>query len=249
MLNNLQEKLVGVVRTYFSGAARQSIPLILAIGFALTARFDSESLHQSTEIQLATVQGSSQKVDLTSFCPMLKYVNEGVSLHFKMSVPRDLNDYEIFSTSQSDGGIRFFVNRDRQLIAEHGSNLFGLSEPIARNPAKGIDVDLLVTIKIDPLNEADQLVVFKTVNTDNQETYALMEPKAFNQIICDDQGLIGSAENRSPVTVTARGYISPAAQKADRSTILFRAFCSLSLSILLATKWIKRKQIVTGNHE
>jgi hypothetical protein len=92
-------------------------------------------------------------------------------------------------------------------------------------------------------------VVFKTVNTDNQETYALMQPNAFNQIICDDQGLIGSAENSSPVTVTARGYISPAAQKADRSTILLRALCSLSLSILLATKWIKRKQIFAGNHE
>jgi len=249
VFKNFQEKLVGVVRTYFSGAARQSIFLLLAIGFALTARFDSEPLHQTTTIQLVSVQGSSQKVDLTSFCPMLKYVNEGISLHFKMSLPQELKKFEIFRSSQSDGGIRFFINEGRQLIAEHGSNIFALSEPIARNPAKGIDVDLLVTIKIDPLNEADQLVVFKTVNTDNQETYALMEPKAFNQIICDDQGLIGSAENSSPVTVTARGYISPAAQKADRSTILFRAFCSLSLSILLATKWIKRKQIVTGNHE
>ena len=249
MLNNLQKKLVAVVRTCFSGVAHQSIFLLLAVGFALTARIDSEPLHKSTKIQFENVQVDSQNIDLTSFCPMLKYVNEGISLRFKKFLPRDLEKYEIFSTSQSDGGIRFFINEGRQLIAEHGSNIFALSEPIVRNSAKGIDVDLLVTMKIDPLNEADQLVVFKTVNTDNQETYALMQPKAFNQIICDDQGLIGSAENNSPVTVTARGYISPAAQKADRSTILFRALCSLSLSILLATKWIKRKQIVTGNHE
>lgn len=249
MLNNLEEKLVAVVRTCFFGVAHQSIFLLLAVGFALTARFDSETLHKATTIRFENAQVDSQNVDLTSFCPMLKYVNEGISLRFKKTVPQDLKKYEIFSTSQSDGGIRFFINEDRQLIAEHGSSIFALSEPIARNPARGIDVDLLVTMKIDPLNEAEKLVVFKTVNTDNQETYALMLPNAFNHIICDDQGLIGSAENNSPVTVTARGYISPAAQKADRSTILFRALCSLSLSILLAMRWIKRKQIFIGNHE
>ena len=249
MLNNLQRKSVAEVRICFSGIVHQCIFLVLAVGFALMARFDSEPLHKSIKIQFENVQVDSQNIDLTSFCPMLKYVNEGISLHFKMSLPQELKKFEIFRSSQSDGGIRFFINEGRQLIAEQGSNIFALSEPIARNPAKGINIDLLVTMKIDPLNEADQLVVFKTVNTDNQETYALMLPNAFNQIICDDQGLIGSAENSSPVTVTARGYISPAAQKADRSTILFRALCSLSLSILLAMKWIKRKQIVTGNHE
>ncbi len=249
MLKNFQEKLVGVVRTYFSGAARQSIFLLLSIGFALVARFDSEPLHQSTEIQFKNVRGDSQNIDLTSFCPMLKYVNEGISLHFKISAPRDFKEYEIFSTSQSDGGIRFFVNRDRQLIAEHGSNLFGLSEPIARNPAKGIDLDLLVTIMIDPLFEGDQLVVFKTVSKDNQETYALMWHTKFNQIICDNQGLIGSAAKNSSVTVTARDHISPAAQTADGTTILFRALSSVSISFWFATKWICRKRAVRSNHE
>jgi hypothetical protein len=76
-----------------------------------------------------------------------------------------------------------------------------------------------------------------------------MSPSEFNQIKCDDQGLIGVAAENSPLTITARGYISPAAQKADRSTILFRALCSLSLTILFAIKWMKRKQVVTGHHE
>ena len=249
MLKNFQEKLVGVVRIYFSGAARQSIFLLLAIGFALTARFDSESLHQSTEIQFKNVRGDSQNVDLTSFCPMLKYVNEGISLHFKISVPKDFKRYEIFSTSKSDGGIRFFVNRDRQLVAEHGSNIFALSEAIVMNPSRGIDLDLLVTIKIDPLFEGDKLVVFKTVNKDNQETYALMWHAKFNQIICDNQGLIGDAAKNSSVTLTAQDHISQAAQEASRSTVLFRAIVSLSLSSWIGIKWISRKQTTTGSHE
>ncbi len=249
MLKDLQDKLVGMIRTHFSGAIRQSIPLLLAIGFALTARFDSESLHQTTEIRLASLQGSSQNVDLTSFCPMLKYVNEGISLHFKISVPRDFKRYEIFSTSQSDGGIRFFVNRDRQLVAEYGSNIFALSEAIVMNPSRGIDLDLLVTIKIDPLFEGDQLVVFKTVSKDNQETYALMWHAKFNQIICDNQGLIGDAAKNLSVTVTAQDHISQAAQEASRSTVLFRALVSLSLSSWIGIKWICRKQTTAGSHE
>jgi hypothetical protein len=249
VLNNFQEKLVGVVRTYFSGAARQSIFLLLAFGFALAARFDSEPLHQTTTIQLVSVKGGSQKADLTAFCPMLKYVNEEVSLHFKMSVPRDLRKYDIFSTSQSDGGIRFFINEARQLIAEHGSSKLVLSEPIVLNLAGGIDIDILVTMMIDPLYEGDPLVVFKAVNSDLEETYALMLPTEFNQIKCDNQGLIGIAAENSPLTITARGYISPAAQKADRSTVVLRALTSLSFSVLLAMKLIRRKQEATGNHE
>ena len=245
MLNNLQEKLVGVVRTYFSGAARQSIPLILAIGFALTARFNSESLHQSAEIQLAAVQGSSQKVDLTSFCPMLKYVNEGVSLHFKMSVPRDLNDYEIFSTSQSDGGLRFFLNEERQLYAVHKSSEFVLSGPIVRGE---IDLDVMVTVMLDHLNEEGQLVVFEAVTSDSQRINAFMQGDEFNQIICDDQGSIGMPAKNSQLTITARDYISPASQEASRSTVLFRALVSLSLSFWLAIKWVCRKQETQGNH-
>ncbi len=249
MLNNLQEKLVAVVRTCFSGVVHQSIFFLLAVGFALTARFDSEPLHQTTKIRFENDQVNSQNVDLTSFCPMLKYVNEGISLRFKKFVPWDLKKYEIFSTSHSDNGIRFFINEGRQLIAERGSSKLVLSEPIRVNPARGIDVDILVTMMIDRLYEGDTLVVFKAVNSDLEETYALMSPTEFNQIKCDDQGLIGIADENSPLTITARGYISPAAQKADRSTILFRALCSLSLSIWFAMKWIDRKKLVIGRHE
>ena len=238
-----------MVQTYFSGAVRQSIFLLIAIGFALVARFDSEPLHNSKEILFENIHGDSQNVDLTTFCPMLKYVNEGISLHFKISVPRDFKQYEIFSTSQSDGGIRFFINEGRQLIAENGSNIFALSEPIARNSAKGIDLDLLVTIKVDPLFEGDQLVVFKTVNKDNQETYALMWHAKFNQIICDNQGLIGDAAKNLSVTVIAQDHISPAAQTADESTILFRALSSVSISFWFTTKWICRKRAVRSSHE
>ncbi len=247
MLKDLQEKLVGVIQTYFSGAIRQSIPLLLAIGFALAARFDSDSLHQPTEIRLASLQGSSQKVDLTSFCPMLQHVNEGISFHFRISVPQDFKQYEIFNTSQGAGGIRFIVNRDRQLVAEHGPFKLVLSEPIVMNSARGIDLDLLVTMKIDPL-QGDQLVVFKTVSLDNQETYALYQVAEFNQIICDDQGVIGINAKNSSVTVTALDHIYQAAQKANRSTVLFRALVSLSLSFWFAIKWICRKQTTEGIH-
>ena len=255
MLNNLQEKLVGVVRTYFSGAARQSIPLILAIGFALTARFDSESLHQSTEIQLATVQGSSQKVDLTSFCPMLKYVNEGVSLHFKMSVPRDLNDYEIFSTSQSDGGLRFFLNEERQLYAVHKSSEFVLSGPVVIGhqapPVFGgeIDLDITVSFILDPLLGGRQRVIFMMGYPELQRTNAFMSVAEFNQINCDDQGLIGISAKNSMTTITARNFVSQASQEASRSTVLFRALASLSLLFWLAIKWIGRKRVIEGNFE
>jgi hypothetical protein len=241
--------MIEMNRTHFSRVLPQFFFLILAVGFALMARFDSEPLHKSTKIQFENVQVDFQNVDLTSFCPMLKYVNEGISLRFKKFVPRDIKKYEIFSTSQSDGGIRFFINEGRQLIAEHGSSKLVLSEPIVMNSAREIDIDILVTMKIDPLYEGDPLVVFKAVNSDLEETYALMSPSEFNQIKCDDQGLIGVAAENSPLTITARGYISPAAQKADRSTILFRALCSLSLTILFAIKWMKRKQVVTGHHE
>ena len=122
--------MIEVIRTHFSRVWRQCFCLILAVGFALTARFDSEPLHKSTKIWFENVQVDSQNVDLTLFCPMLKYVNEGISLRFKKFVPWDLKKYEIFSTSQSDGGIRFFINEGRQLIAERGSSKLVLSEPI-----------------------------------------------------------------------------------------------------------------------
>jgi len=255
VLNNLQEKLVGVVRTYFSGAARQSIPLILAIGFALTARFDSESLQQSTEIQLAAVQGSSQKVDFTSFCPMLKNVDQGVSLHFRMSVPRDLNDYEIFNTSQSDGGLRFFLNEERQLYAVHKSSEFVLSGPVVIGhqapPVFGgeIDLDITVSLILDPLLGGRQRVIFMMGYPELQRTNAFMSVAEFNQINCDDQGLIGISAKNSMTTITARNFVSQASQEASRSTVLFRALASLSLLFWLAIKWLCRKRVIEGNFE
>jgi hypothetical protein len=244
-----------MIRSHFSGAARQSIFLLLAIGFALIARFDSDSLHQSSEVQLKNVQGNSQKVDLTSFCPMLKNVNEGVSLHFKMSVPTDLNQYEVFSTSQREGGIRFFLNEGRQLFAVHGSSELLLSEPIIVDPLASsifggrIDLDMLVTMTLDPLYEEDQRVVFKVVNRKLQQTNAFMFVSEFNKIRCDDEGLMSVNAKNLPVTINARSYISPAAQEASRSTVLFRALVSLSFSFWLTIKWICRKSVVKGNHE
>jgi len=245
VIKNLQEKLVGMIRAHFSGAVRQSIPLLLAVGFALTARLDSEPLYQSTEIRLATVQGSSQKVDLTSFCPMLKYVNEGISLHFQMSVPRDLNDYEIFSTSQSDGGIRFFLNEERQLYALHKSSEFVLSGPALEGE---IDLDITVSLILDPLLGGRQRVLFMTGNPELQRTSACISVAEFNQINCDDQGLIGISAKNSMTTITARNFSSQASQEASRSTVLFRALVSISLAFWLAIKWICRKQAIEGNH-
>jgi len=254
VLRTLREKLVGMIRTHFSGALRQSIPLFLAVGFALIARFDSEPLHQSTEIRLATVQGSSQKVVLTSFCPMLKYVNEGISLHFQMSAPRDLNDYEIFSTSQSDGGLRFFLNEERQLYAVHKSSEFVLSGPIVIGqlapPVFGgeINLDITVTLILDPLLGGRQRVLFMTGYPEPLRTNAFMSVAEFNQINCDDQGLIGIDAKNSMTTITARNSISPASQEASSTTVLFRALVSLLLSFWLTMKWICRKQATEGNH-
>jgi len=254
VLKNLQEKLVGMIRAHFSGVVRQSIPLLLAVGFVLVARFDSESLHSSTEIRLATVQGSSQKVELTSFCPMLKYVNEGISLHFQMSVPRDLNDYEIFSTSQSDGGLRFFLNEERQFYAVHKSSEFVLSGPIVIGhlapPVFGgeIDLDITVSLILDPLLGGRQRVLFMTGNPELQRTNSFISGAEFNQINCDDQGLIGISAKNSMTTITARDHISPASQEANRSTVLFRALVSLSLAFWLGIKWVCRKQTTEGNH-
>ena len=245
MLKTLREKLVGMIQAHFSGAARQSIPLFLAVGFALTARLNSEPLHQSTEIRLATVQGSSQKVDLTLFCPMLKYVNEGISLHFQMSVPRDLNDYQIFSTSQSDGGIKFFLNEERQLYAVHKSSEFVLSGPVSGGET---DLDITVSLILDPLLEGRQRVLFMTGNPDLQQTNSFLSVNEFNQINCDDQGLIGISAKNSMTTMTVRNHISAALQEASRSTVLFRALVSLSLALWLAIKWICRKRPTEGNH-
>ncbi len=254
VLKDLQEKLVGLVQTYFSGAARQSVFLLLAIGFALVARFDSEPLHKSTKIRFENVQGGSQNVDLTSFCPMLQYVNEGISLRFKISVPRNLNEYLIFSTSQGDGGIRFIVNRDRQLVALHGSSKLVLSEPIIIDPlassisGENIDIDITLGLILDPLLGGRQRILFMIGYPDLQRTNAFMSVVEFNQIICEDQGLIGEADKNSYVSVTVRDYISPASQEASRSTILLRALVSLSLSLWFGIKWIHREQTTMRNH-
>ena len=254
MLKDLQEKLVGLIQTYFSGAALQSIFLLLAIGFAVTARFDSEPLHKSTKIQFENVQGSTQKVDLTSFCPMLQYVDEGISLRFKMSVPRDLNEYLIFSTSQGDGGMRFIVNSDRQLVALHGSSKLVLSEPIVIDPlassisGEKIDIDITLGLILDPLLGGRQRILFMIGYPDLQRTNAFMPVVDFNQIICEDQGLIGVAAQDSYLSVTVRDYISPASQDASRSTVLLRALVSLSLSLWLGIKWIYRAQTTKRNH-
>ena len=82
-----------------------------------------------------------------------------------------------------------------------------------------------------------------------QQINAFISVAEFNQINCDDQGLIGTAAKNSMTTITVRNFSSQASQEASRSTVLFRALASLSLAFWLAIKWICRKRAIEGNFE
>ena len=240
-------KIVGAIRKYFSSVFTQSIPLILAIGFALIARFDSEPIHKSTEMRLIADQGKSQRVDLTSFCHIFKNIDVGVSLRFQLSLPRDANDYLVFSTSQNDQRIEFWVNQDRQLFAVYKSFDWKMSEPISTRslaqPAlkQLVDsIDKTITLFPTNLSESNRLAV-----SIEGHIIPLYE---FKQISCDNQGLIGVYISHSPTTITVSVQISNASQVAQRSTVILRSLVSLLILIWFLIKWICRKPNAVGDH-
>ena len=240
-------KIFEAIRKYFSSVFRQSIPLLIAIGLALTARFSSESLHQSTELRLVADQGTSQRVDITSFCNIFKNIDVGVSLRFQLSLPRDSNDYLVFSTSQNDQRIEFWVNQDRQLFAVYKSFDWKMSEPISTRslaqPAlkQLVDsIDKTITLFPTNLSESNRLAV----SIEGQ----ILPLYEFKQVSCDNQGLIGVYINNSLTTITVSDQIPNASQVAQRSTVILRSLVSLLILIWFLIKWICRKPNAVDDH-
>ena len=248
MVKTFQKKFFEAIRKYFPSVFRQSIPLILAIGFALIARFDSESIHKSAEMRLIADQGKSQRVDLTSFCRIFKNIDNGASLRFQLTLLRDTNDYLVFSTSQHDQRIEFWVNQDRQLFGLYKSFEWVLSEPIStRSMApptpEGLVDSIDITITLLPTNMSDENRLAVSI-----EGYVI-PLQEFKQIPCDNQGLFGISANNSPTTVTVRDHVSNASQLSQRSTVVLRSLVSLLILIWFLIKWICRKTNAVDDHE
>ncbi len=248
MVQAFQKKIIEAIRKYFPSVFRQSIPLLFAIGLSFTARFSSESLHQSTEIQLTADQDNSQRVNLASFCNVFKNIDERVSLRFQLSLPRDTNDYLVFSTSQHDQRIEFWVNQDRQLFVLYKSFEWILSDPIsttsmAPSTIKRLVDSIDITITLLPTNMSDENRLAVSI-----EGYEI-PLQEFKQIPCDNQGIFGISANNSLTTVTVRDHISSASQLSQRSTVVLRSLVSLMILNWFLIKWICRKTNAVDDHE
>jgi len=98
----------------------RSIFLVIALGFAFTSRGKSWDI--PTDMVSVSTKGQTEEVDNSVMCAAFAdgLLKTGLVVGLHASLPRDDNDYELFSTSADADGLFVSINEQRQFILYFG---------------------------------------------------------------------------------------------------------------------------------
>jgi hypothetical protein len=224
---------------------------------AITSR--GSSWNVPPNLSSVNVGGKTEEVDTAGMCAAFKdgLLKTGLVVGLHASLPRDENDYELFSTSADAGGLFISINEQRQFILYFGKASAGYEitmpdpEFIADVSTRMVDkvgqpvVDNLdTTIFITRLDESsDQVALEAMTSSPFLSTVVKIIPlSSVTNVSCDKSGTLGLGTNGTSagLDIGKTGKTSKASML--RSIYVQRSVASLLVALWLVSLWLTRKR-------
>ena len=231
--------------------------LVAALLLAITSR--GKSWGTPPNLSSVNVGGKTEEVDTAVMCAAFKdgLLKTGLVVGLHATLPRDDNDYELFSTSVDANGLFVSINEQRQFILYFGKASAGYEitmpdpEFIADVSTRMVDkvgqpvVDNLdTTIFITRLAESsDQVALEAMTSSPFLSTVVKIIPlSSVTNLSCDKSGTLGLGTNGTSagLDIGKTGKTSKASML--RSIYVQRSIASLLVALWLVSLWFTRKR-------
>ena len=248
---------VGVLRSYAKH-------FLLLMGLVLALNSRGRLWDIPNEVMSSSAKGEIAEVDIAVMCEAFKdgFLQNGLVIGFHASLPRDDNDYQLFSTSVKDDGMLVSINEQRQLVIYFGKASVGYeitmpdSEFIEDVSNRMVDKDgqtlvdqLSTTMFVTRLDESsDQVALEAMTGSPFLSTVVKIVPlSSFTTVSCDESGTLGLGING-----TFAGLDLGKTGKTSKATLLQPIFVERSLAsffilLWLVSLWLTRKSDDTGH--
>ena len=235
--------------------------LVAALLLAITSR--GKSWGTPPNLSSVNVGGKTEEVDTAVMCAAFKdgLLKTGLVVGLHATLPRDDNDYELFSTSVDANGLFVSINEQRQFILYFGKASAGYEitmpdpEFIADVSNRTVDkvgnpiVDNLdTTIFVTRLDESsDQVALEAMTSSPFLSTVVKIIPlSSVTNLSCDKSGTLGLGTNGTSagLDIGKTGKTSKASML--RSIYVQRSIASLLVALWLVSLWFTRKKEDAG---
>lgn len=233
-------------------------PLLLVVSLLLAISSREISWIVPADSFPVKVGGKREEVDTANICLMLKddLLKTGLIIDLQASLPRDDNDYELFSTSADLGGLFISINEQRQFILYFGKESAGyeISMP---DPEFIADV---ARRRIDASGDAvvDRMhtTVFVTrlgLSTENIAIEAFTSSPFLSSVVktapltslsnihCSESGNLGLEIGNSTAAISVTKTGTTSKTSILRPVYIKRSIASLFLALWLLGLWLSRK--------
>lgn len=231
--------------------------LMMGMLVAITSRGNSWSVPPN--LLSVNVGGKTEEVDTATMCAAFKdgLLKTGLVVGLHASLPRDDNDYELFSTSADAGGLFVSINEQRQFILYFGKVSAGYEitmpdpEFIADVSTRMVDkvgqpvVDNLdTTIFITRLDESsDQVALEAMTSSPFLSTVVKIIPlSSVTNVSCDKSGTLGLGTNGTSAGLDLGKTGKTSKASMLRSIYVQRSVASLLVALWLTSLWFTRKR-------
>ena len=230
--------------------------LLMALILAITSR--GKSWETPLNMSLIEVDATIETVDTHAMCDAFKdgLLKTGLVLGFHASLPRDDNDFRLFSTSMEDDGMFVDVNEQRQLIIYFGkaSDGYEITVPdpefisdvgsrfIDKNGDSVSDV-LNTTVFLTRLGFSEESVAIEAFTSSPflSSVVKIIPLAQITNTRCSGEGILGLGIDNSSAALEVGQTGKTSKASMLRSIFVQRSVASLLITIWLFGLWITRK--------
>lgn len=242
----------GSLRTF-----AKHILLLIALLVAVTSREISWDV--PADAITVKASGRREEIDTAKICLLLKedLMKTGLILDLQVSLPRDDNDYEIFSTSADLDGLFISINEQRQFILYFGKESAGyeISMPdpefIADVAQRRIDASgnavgdhMRTTVFVTQLGLSSEFIAIEAFTSSPfLSSVVKTVPRALlSNIHCSERGSLGLEIDNSAAAISVARTGATSKIPILKSIFVKRSFASLSVALWLLGLWLTRKR-------
>jgi hypothetical protein len=231
--------------------------LLTGMLVAITSRGSSWSVPPN--LSSVNVGGKTEEVDTAVMCAAFKdgLLKTGLVVGLHASLPRDDNDYELFSTSADADGLFVSINEQRQFILYFGKVSAGYEitmpdpefiadvwnrtvDKVGQPVVDNLDTTIFIT-RID--ESSDQVALEAMTSSPFLSTVVKIIPlSSVTNLSCDKTGTLGLGANSTSagLDIGKTGKTSKASML--RSIYVQRSIASLLVALWLVSLWFTRKR-------
>ena len=241
---------------YWAKVAKHGL-LMAGMLVAITSR--GNSLNVPLNLSSVNVGGKTEEVDTAVMCSAFKdgLLKTGLVVSLRASLPRDDNDYELFSTSDEADGMFVSINEQRQMVLYFGKGSAGyeitMPDPEFIADVANRLIDKNGNVVVDRLNTTvfltrlgfsnENIAIEAFTSSPFLSTVVKVVPLAsLSNARCSGKGNLGLGIDNSTATIDVGQTGKTSKASMLRPIFIQRSLASLFVVLWLMSLWLTRKR-------